>query len=312
MRNDKAMNNQECSRMQEKLRRYDLLSQEASYVRDKDRFLIRDIFEKDLHMGMEVGIGFQRSYGSVLSGDYFSFFKLPDGNSMLIFSDISGHGLPAYTTLIRFRSAVILTLKEFERRYVDNPWISYSDIIRGIAEKFTDIMDFSGSNDFASVNFVFFREHDDHIRMEFYNRSMLFPIVFRRDGTEVVVADLNSRNPELNWEVDKGYLLGSDIRSLIGDEEYFYTPGCTFDIREGDLILFYSDGLTEAFDSDTQKEQFGEKRLVESIIEMIGLPPQLIINNIYDRVYNFIGSHEDQKDDMTALLLDLTKGRKMK
>jgi len=298
-----------CLSMEEKIRKYELLSQEASYVRDKDRFLIREMFETDFHMGMEVGIGFQRCYGSILSGDYFSFFKLPDGSSMLIFSDISGHGLPAYTTLIRFRSAVILTLKDFERNYAEGVSIDYSNIIRDIAIKFTDIMDFSNSNDFASVNFIFFREHEQHVRMEFYNRSMLFPILFRRSEGQVRVIDLNNNHDEYGWSFDKGFLMGSDIRSVIGDKEYFYTPGCSFDVYEGDLILFYTDGLTEAIDSATQKEQFGEKRLIESILEMIGLPPQLIVNNIYDRVYNYIGSHEDQKDDMTALLLDFNSTR---
>jgi len=34
-------------------------------------------------------------------------------------------------------------------------------------------------------------------------------------------------------------------------------------------------------------------------------PPQLVINSIFDSVYEFIGKHEYQKDDMTAVLLDL-------
>jgi serine phosphatase RsbU (regulator of sigma subunit) len=71
------------------------------------------------------------------------------------------------------------------------------------------------------------------------------------------------------------------------------------------MILFYTDGITEAFDCRSDNSQYGEKRLEQKLMEMCDLPPQFVINSIFDSVYDFIGSHEYQKDDMTAVLIDL-------
>ncbi len=287
---------------QDKIKKYEILSQEASLVREKDKRLIREMFRNISHMDMFIGIGFQRAYGSMLSGDYFDLFELPDKSFMIVFADISGHGLPAYTTLIRLRSAIILAVREISEIYERTGALDYSFFIKNISVKFTDIMDYSNSNDFASANFIFIEQNDDSLKLRFFNRSMLFPIVLRRSGDGVEVFNLN--NPSENWQPDKGYLLGSDIKSIVGEDDYYFTPQCEFDIHQGDMIFLYTDGLTEAFDHKTEKTQYGDKRLEKKLLELIELPPQLIINSIFDSVYEYIGRHEHQKDDMTALLID--------
>jgi hypothetical protein len=222
---------------------------------------------------------------------------------MFVFSDISGHGLPAYTTLIRLRSAIILAVKEMQSIHERTGIIDYPYLVKSIAAKFTDIMDHSNSSDFASINFVFLQESAGKIKLRFFNRSMLFPIVLRREGGQAVIFNLN--NEFEGWKPEKGYLLGSDIKHLTGEDDYYYTPECLFEVRQGDKILFYTDGITEAFDHETEKNQYGESRLEQKLIEMKDLPPQLIVNNIFDSLYEFIGNHENQKDDMTAVIVDL-------
>lgn len=287
----------------EKLRKYEIFRSEANQVRIKDKKAIRDLFRQFRPRDLLIGIGFQRAYGSILSGDYFDLFRLSDRNFLFVFADISGHGLPAYTTLIRLKSAIILAVKEMESIFYRTGILDYPYLIRSIAIKFTDVMDMSNSNDFASVNFVFFEDHNGFIRLRFFNRSMLYPIVIKRgpDGNNVC----NLNNPIGDWNPDKGYLLGSDIKSLLNIETYYNTPECCFDLNQGDQVLFYTDGITEAFDEQTGRSQYGDKRLEQKLLEMCDLPPQLTINNIFDSVYEFIGSHEYQKDDMTAVLIDL-------
>jgi len=287
----------------EKIQKYEMFSQEANQVREKDKRLIRELFKSFSNSYLMVGIGFQRAYGSILSGDYFDLLRLPDNKFLFVFSDISGHGLPAYTTLIRLRSAVILAVKDAEAEYADSGIVDCSRIIKNISAKFTDIMDLSTSNDFASANFVFIEEGDKCIKLRFFNRSMLFPIVVRREPQGARIINLNSCNGY--WKPEKGYLLGSDIKSLIHEDSYFNTPECCFDLYQGDMILFYTDGITEAFDCRADNSQYGDNRLEQKLIEMCDLPPQLVINSLFDSVYDFIGSHEHQKDDMTAVLIDL-------
>lgn len=286
-----------------RLQKYEMFSMEANQVREKDKRLIRELFKSISNNYLMVGIGFQRAYGSILSGDYFDLLKLPDNKFLFVFSDISGHGLPAYTTLIRLRSAVILAVKDAEAEYSSTGIVDYPRIIKNIGSKFTDIMDMSSSNDFASANFVFIEEGDRCMKLRFFNRSMLFPIVVRREKNGTRIINLNSHYE--HWKPEKGYLLGSDIKSLISYDAYFETPECCFDIYQGDMIFFYTDGITEAFDYRGDNLQYGENRLEQKLLEMCDLPPQLVINSIFDSVYDFIGSHEYQKDDMTAVLIDL-------
>lgn len=283
--------------------KFRIIKQEADHVREKDKVLIRDLFRSFSPRNILLGIGFQRAYGSLLSGDYFDLFKLAERHFMFVFSDISGHGLPAYTTLIRLRSAIILAVKEMQSIYERTGIIDYPYLVKSISVKFTDIMDHSNSSDFASINFVFLQESAGKIRLRFFNRSMLFPIILRKEGDGAVVYNLN--NEFDGWKPEKGYLLGSDIKHLTGEDDYYYTPECLFEVRQGDKILFYTDGITEAFDHETEKNQYGEARLEQKLIEMKDLPPQLIVNNIFDSLYEFIGNHENQKDDMTAVIVDL-------
>jgi len=287
----------------EKIRKYEIFSHEANSVREKDKKIIRDFFKSFTNGDINVGVGFQRAYGSIISGDHFDLFKLSDKVFLFIFADISGHGLPAYTTLIRLRSAIILSIKEIDGILEKTGIIDYSNLIRNISVKFTDIMEMSNSNDYASANFVFVEDKNGYLKFRFYNRSMLFPIIVRRSKDQIITFNLNNQYDI--WQPKKGYLLGNDIKFLLKNESYYDTPESCFDIYQGDMIFFYTDGITEAFDSETNNQQYGEERLTQKLIESSDLPPQLVINNIFDSVYEFIGKHEYQKDDMTAVLIDL-------
>ena len=287
----------------EKIKKYEIFRHEANSVREKDKKIIRELFKSFSYRDINIGVGFQRAYGSIISGDHFDLMKLTDKIFLFIFADISGHGLPAYTTLIRLRSAIILSIKECDSFLKRAGIIDYPNLIRNIAVKFTDIMEMSISSDFAAVNFIFVEDQNGLLKFRFYNRSMLFPIVVRRSKDQVTTYNLNNQYDI--WQPQKGFLLGNDVKFLVNNESYYDTPESCFDVLQGDMIFFYSDGITEAFDSEDDDKQYGEERLTQKLIESSDLPAQLVVNNIFDSVYEFIGRHEHQKDDMTAVLMDL-------
>jgi hypothetical protein len=287
---------------EEKLRQFEILAAEANTVREKDKILIRGLFQNFYNRRLNVGIGFQRAYGSILAGDYFDLKRLPDDNFLFIFADISGHGLPAYTTLIRLRSAITISIQEMAAIYEKNEFIDTDYLINSINIKFTDVMDESNSFDFASVIFTFMYNERDKFHLKFYNRSMLFPIVLKKiDGVVAKVHNLNYEDRE--WTPVKGYLLGSDVKKIVGPQ-YYNTPTCSFTLNENDSILFYSDGIIEAYGKDNHLEDFGEERLIQVLLENQSLAPQLIVHELFNSVYEFIGHPQYQKDDMTAVLID--------
>ncbi len=290
------------SRDESKLRQYDMLIAEANTIREKDKVLVRGLLQSFYGKKLDVGIGFERSAGSILSGDYFDLIKLPDGNYLFIFADISGHGLPAYTTLVRLRSAVTICVGEARRIYEQAETVDTDFLVRDISAKFTDIMAGANSQDFASVLFTFIYNEGDKYHLRFYNRSMLFPVIIRKFEKRIMgVYDLN--NHEKGWIPRKGYLLSVDVKTLTG-AGYMVTPPCEFTLYEGDSILYFSDGIVEACDRNRNGDDFGIQRITRVLTEYHNLMPQVIVQELFTSVYDHIGGPENQKDDMTAVLID--------
>ena len=66
----------------------------------------------------------------------------------------------------------------------------------------------------------------------------------------------------------------------------------------GDMLVLYTDGVTEAF--DVQGQEFGEQRLVESLLRYQQLSPHELLTTILDEVKQF--SPHEQHDDITLIV----------
>jgi sigma-B regulation protein RsbU (phosphoserine phosphatase) len=87
---------------------------------------------------------------------------------------------------------------------------------------------------------------------------------------------------------------------VLGVVETFAFEQKSLCLNEGDGILFYTDGVTEAFNDDD--EMFGEERLLESIEAHWHLSGPDLVDKIYQIVSAFVHP-EPQSDDFTLLLL---------
>ena len=291
----------------EKIRQLGVLEAEAETIRERDKVLVRGLFRNFYGKQLKVGIGFTRAWGAILSGDYFDLIHLPDGNYLFVFADISGHGLPAYTNLVRLRSAITIATKRAGVIYNETGGIDFDYLVRDIVAMFTDVMEEAESHDFACVIFTFIYNEGDKFHLKFYNRSMLFPVVIRKFMGKVLdVYNLNCEDK--GWFPNKANFLSCDVRAMLGDQ-YYVTPSCTFTIYEGDTILYFSDGIIESCHSQRPNEEFGEERLIQKLLENINYDPQAVIYDIFNAVYEFIGRKENQKDDMTAVLIDFPSVR---
>jgi Serine phosphatase RsbU, regulator of sigma subunit len=291
----------------EKLKQFELLVSEANTIREKDKVLIKGLFQNYSDNNLNIGIGFQRAYGAILSGDYFDLIQLPDSNYLFIFADMSGHGLPAYTNLIRLRSAITISIGEARKIYAQSGAVDSEFLVKNITTKFTDIMGEANSSDFACVLFTFIYNDGDKFHLKFYNRSMLFPIIIRKHETQVVdVYNLNEE--EKGWHPLKGNLLSSDVRLLMEDK-YLETPACSFTLYEGDSILYFSDGIVEAYNREISSQEFGVERIIHILKDNLNLVPQLVVHELFESVYSYLGRPELQKDDMTAVLIDFPRVR---
>jgi serine phosphatase RsbU (regulator of sigma subunit) len=71
-------------------------------------------------------------------------------------------------------------------------------------------------------------------------------------------------------------------------------------LEPGDVLCFYTDGVTEAMDS--RRRLFGEERLIEVLRRSHDLPPDQIIARIIEAVTNFAAG-APQADDITMVVL---------
>ena len=110
------------------------------------------------------------------------------------------------------------------------------------------------------------------------------PIVVRRDGTV--------------HRLEKGGTpLGLFAASIFEEEELTLAPG--------DTLLLFSDGLSEAENSDL--EEFGEDRLIESIGAERHREPVALLDFLLASARSFAGAHP-QNDDITALIVRCSAG----
>jgi sigma-B regulation protein RsbU (phosphoserine phosphatase) len=73
-------------------------------------------------------------------------------------------------------------------------------------------------------------------------------------------------------------------------------------LRSGDLLLMFSDGITEAMND--QEVEFGEERLIKLLTANYNLSPELLLEKILTEVSAFTGG-VPQQDDMTLVAIKL-------
>lgn len=90
-----------------------------------------------------------------------------------------------------------------------------------------------------------------------------------------------------------GIILGALPGSVYKEE--------TISLNNGEMILIFSDGITEAMDKDDQ--QYGEEKLQKIIHSCFKQSPEKIISKIISDVKKFTGEAK-QSDDMTLMIIN--------
>jgi len=88
--------------------------------------------------------------------------------------------------------------------------------------------------------------------------------------------------------------------TILGWTEEFPYREESVQIEPGDLLLVYSDGITEAM--NRKNKEFGESRLISVVTEAQNKTAQEISNKIITSVRKFMGT-SPQTDDMTLVII---------
>jgi serine phosphatase RsbU (regulator of sigma subunit) len=199
-----------------------------------------------------------------VGGDYFDFLDLGSERLGLVVGDISGKGIAAALLMANLQA----NLRSQCAIAADQP------------ERFLQLVNrlfYENSIDSAYAT-LFFAEYDNRVRrLRYVNCGHLCALLLRHDGT---LERLNSTCTVLGlfkeWDCSTGE------RPL----------------RCGDTFALYTDGITEAFNDNG--EEFGERRLIDSLQRHCEQSPPDLVASIVDDVKRF--SPREQSDDMTLIV----------
>jgi sigma-B regulation protein RsbU (phosphoserine phosphatase) len=92
---------------------------------------------------------------------------------------------------------------------------------------------------------------------------------------------------------------GGTVIGLFPETEF---ESAELDLRPGDLLVAFTDGVTEALNADG--EEFGEDRLKDVLRAAAGAPADAISKTVADTMRDWIGTAE-QHDDLTFIVVSM-------
>ena len=205
-----------------------------------------------------------------VGGDLFDFLKLPDGRWTISVGDVSGKGVPAALYMTLTKGLLIATTQDC--RDLLDMIANVNFHIHEVTERKTFVTMAVGVLDPETLCF-------DHVRAG-HN-----PIVWR-SPSQNATSFLNSPGIGLGMVPDRLFRRSTRVDRV--------------QLSAGDLLVFYSDGLTEAM--NRENEQFGEQRLRDVVERVDGLDAAAAREKILGDVTEFLDGVAPQ-DDMTIVVV---------
>jgi serine phosphatase RsbU (regulator of sigma subunit)/predicted enzyme related to lactoylglutathione lyase len=199
-----------------------------------------------------------------VGGDYYDFFALEQERLALLVGDIAGKGIAGALLMANLqanlRSQFALAREE-----------------QGLFLQSVNRLFFENTVESAYAT-VFFAEYNDAAqRLRYTNCGHLSGLLLRQDG-------------DVEWLHSTGTVLG-----LFRE---WQSPTMECQLRSGDTLALYTDGVTESFNHDG--EEFGEERLVEAVERHRGQEARRIVSSVVGELQSF--SPQEQHDDITLIV----------
>ncbi len=207
----------------------------------------------------------------IISGDYYDYIDLGPQKLGIAIADVSGKGVPAGLLMAMCRSVL---------RSVAVGEISPSTVMAAVNRQlFPDIRE----DMFISMTYSILDANTGKLTL---SRAGHEPaLFFRRETGKVELL----RSPGLALGIDSGAV----FERVTNDQEV--------ELKSGDCVLFYTDGVKEAV--DPHEEEFGMKRMCEAFRIAAPLGAEAILNRMQEELQQFTGEGP-QMDDITLVAIE--------
>ena len=200
-----------------------------------------------------------------VGGDFYEYLTVANGRTAIAVADAAGKGL-------RGAMNAVLTngMLHEVARFKSGADVILTGLNAGLVPRMY------GPN-FVALNLAILNESEKCI--DYANGGQPYPILKR--GTEI-------------FELENGDLPLGSMKSIRYES-------ITFDLAEGDVLIFHSDGLIEALNSE--EEMYGDERLKVSVSQIPNeCTAEEVIQNIVEDVHKFVEEAE-QYDDLTLVVI---------
>ena len=204
----------------------------------------------------------------MVSGDYYDYINIDEDKTGFTVADVTGHGVSAAFIMTLVKSCVQLSSQGV---------ISTKKVIESLNSfLFTNIP----KNNFVSMLYAIIdtKERKLHYTSAGHNPSIWY----------------NSKTGEFKDITTDGLFL-----SLFEETDY---GEIEIELNKGDIFFFYTDGLTEA--TNSQKEFFGKERVEQVIKESYDKSAREINTTLYWKLKEFVGQ-KSFEDDLTFIVLKI-------
>ena len=255
-----------------RIKRYNdqILNQNRLY--EKELEIARQVQKSILSMGSDMelsGLDFHVEYIPWLKvgGDYFNISRIEKDLVGIFLSDVMGHGVSA--------SLITMVLKTLFEMYMQekNPDYFLSIINKELCKMFGSTLIYATG--------VYLLIDLAHKKLLYTNAGHPEIILFHEEEEEL--EHLNSEGKPLG---------------IYEDSEY---KRLEKDLKSGDKILLYTDGLTDV--ENEKRESFGLERVNEFIQGNKWKSSKELINDLLKEVYDFSSGKEGFKDDINVICL---------
>jgi sigma-B regulation protein RsbU (phosphoserine phosphatase) len=208
-----------------------------------------------------------------VSGDYFDYIKVDEERLGVAIADVSGKGVPASLIMAICRSVL-------RSQAIGNA--SPADVLQKVNRQlYPDIKE----DMFISMAYLVL----DHSRSA---------VTLARAGHDAPLL-YRAKSKTVEQLKTPGMVVGIDS----GDVFDRLTKDVAVPLERDDFILLYTDGITEALDSEGN--EFGLEPTIEAVRASASQGAQAIITRLIDDLRNFVGS-TPQNDDITLIAIRKT------
>lgn len=201
-----------------------------------------------------------------VGGDYFDYFYRNEQHLDMIIADVSGHSIGPALFMVETRSAI---------RTQAGGSATPAEALKILNNFLFEDLD---KSDYFITLFYLQYDSDSH-RLSYANAGHMPPLLLRNGDNECRKLDA------------EGLILGVN-RNVVFEEK-------TVTLEAGDLVLLYTDGLTET--ENARGEFFGLERVSDILIKNAHRPPQAIIDALMEQLKQFCRC-KSFEDDITLMI----------